>query len=172
MKMRPIQLLIGRFPFNPKFRKCRLVPTRIFGTSFEGDPLWPVWSLQSEFSTFSRNFPVGRIDETCSIYCRTGNSGNFDKTGKRPLSKLLSPVPLFCILLTGTITLYRVCATGMYRSNGHVEFPKFQTTFFLIASAHSHDAVLLQSYCWFLHDVTKIQTKKLSILPRFFFTMH
>ena len=23
--------------------------------------------------------------------------------------------------------------------------------------------------CWFLHDVTKIQTKKLSILPRFYF---
>ena len=23
-------------------------------------------------------------------------------------------------------------------------------------------------YCWFSHDVTKIQTKKLSILPRFF----
>ena len=23
-------------------------------------------------------------------------------------------------------------------------------------------------YCWFSHDVTKIQTKKLSILPRFY----
>ena len=31
------------------------------------------------FSTFSGNFPVGRTDETCSIYRRTGNSG-----GKRP----------------------------------------------------------------------------------------
>ena len=30
------------------------------------------------FSTFSANFPVGRTDETCSIYRRTGNSGNFD----------------------------------------------------------------------------------------------
>ena len=29
-------------------------------------------------STFSGNFPVGRADETCSIYPRTGNSGNFD----------------------------------------------------------------------------------------------
>ena len=27
---------------------------------------------------FSGNFPVGRTDETCSIYRRTGNSGNFD----------------------------------------------------------------------------------------------
>ena len=77
VKMRPIQLFIGRFPFNPKFRKCG-VPTGIFRTSFEGDPLWPVWSFRSEFSTFSGNFPVGRADETCSIYRRTGNSGNFD----------------------------------------------------------------------------------------------
>ena len=30
------------------------------------------------FSTFSGNFPVGRTHETCSIYRRTGNSGNFD----------------------------------------------------------------------------------------------
>ena len=29
------------------------------------------------FSTFSGNFPVGRADETCSIYRRTRNSGNF-----------------------------------------------------------------------------------------------
>ena len=27
----------------------------------------------------------------------------------------------------------------------------------------------LCAYCWFSHDVTKIQTKKLSILPRFYF---
>ena len=27
----------------------------------------------------------------------------------------------------------------------------------------------LESYYWFSHDVTKIQTKKLSILPRFYF---
>ena len=32
----------------------------------------------SRFSTFSGNFPVRRTDETCSIYRRTGNSGNFD----------------------------------------------------------------------------------------------
>ena len=31
------------------------------------------------FSTFSGNFPVGWTDETCSIYRRTRNSGNFDK---------------------------------------------------------------------------------------------
>ena len=31
------------------------------------------------FSTFSWNFPVGRTDETCSIYRRTGDSGNFEQ---------------------------------------------------------------------------------------------
>ena len=31
------------------------------------------------FSTFSGDFPVGRTDETCSIYDRTENSGNFYK---------------------------------------------------------------------------------------------
>ena len=29
--------------------------------------------------------------------------------------------------------------------------------------------VNLAKYCWFSHDVTKNQTKKLSILPRFYF---
>ena len=42
-------------------------------------------------------------------------------------------VPLFCILLTRTYQtsggLGRVCAIEMYRSIGHVEFPKFQTGF-------------------------------------------
>ena len=28
---------------------------------------------------------------------------------------------------------------------------------------------LTGAYCWFSHDVTKIQTKKLSVLPRFYF---
>ena len=29
--------------------------------------------------------------------------------------------------------------------------------------------VLMMAYCWFSHDVTKIQTTKLSILLRFYF---
>ena len=36
------------------------------------------------FFTFSGNFPVGRTDETCSIYRRTGNSGNFDYMESAP----------------------------------------------------------------------------------------
>ena len=33
----------------------------------------------------------------------------------------------------------------------------------------SDEGVIIVLYCWFSHDVTKIQTKKLSILPRFYF---
>ena len=36
------------------------------------------------FSTFSGNFSEGQTDETCSVYRRTGNSGNFGLNGKRP----------------------------------------------------------------------------------------
>ena len=36
------------------------------------------WAHLLRFSTFSGNFPVGQTDETCSVYRRTGNSGNFD----------------------------------------------------------------------------------------------
>ena len=31
------------------------------------------------------------------------------------------------------------------------------------------DSIASQYYCWFSHDVTEMQTKKLSILPRFYF---
>ena len=58
-------------------------PTTIFGTSFEGGPLWPVWSFRS----VRRIFPFH-------------------------LTKLLSPVPLFCILLMRTITK---CAVAWVR---------------------------------------------------------
>ena len=39
--------LLGRFPFKPKFRQLRFGLTAIFGTSFEGGPLWPIWSFRS-----------------------------------------------------------------------------------------------------------------------------
>ena len=35
--------------------------------------------------------------------------------------------------------------------------------------AESHSDGKVRWNCWFSHDVTKIQTKKLSILPRFYF---
>ena len=31
------------------------------------------------------------------------------------------------------------------------------------------DSRAVLPYCWFSHDVTKIQTKELSILPKFYF---
>ena len=60
---------------------------------------------------------------------RTECSSPFDKIVVR------SPVPLFCILFTRTISkrawLGRVCATRMYRSIRHIEFLKFQTGMFV-----------------------------------------
>ena len=44
------------------------------------------------FSTFSGNFPVGRTDETFSIYSRTEISGNFRLDEKAPLGKPEIPV--------------------------------------------------------------------------------
>ena len=36
-------------------------------------------------------------------------------------------------------------------------------------SDETHGDTYKEMYCWFSHDVTKIQTKKISILPRFYF---
>ena len=64
----------------------RFGPTEIFGTSFEGDPLWPVWSFRS----------VGRSDRNVPFH----------------LTKLLFPLPLSCILLTRTRTKRAVTWVG------------------------------------------------------------
>ena len=39
----------------------------------------------------------------------------------------------------------------------------------LISSLIKRPKTSLRKNCWFSHDVTKMQTKKLSILPRFYF---
>ena len=100
----------GRFPFNPKFREISggtSNGTNRFGLvrpGYSGPALKVV--------QFDRS---GRSDRNVPFY----------------LTKLLSPVPLFCILLTGTITKRAVaCARSgqpEYLSIGHVKFPKFQT---------------------------------------------
>ena len=54
---------------------------------------------------------------------RSGYLGRSDRNVSFHLTKLLSPVPLFRILLTRTIT--------KYRSIEHVEFPKFQNRIFV-----------------------------------------
>ena len=54
-----ISSLLGPFPFKPKFRQLRFGLTAIFGTSFEGGPLWPVWSFRSIWRKFP--FPFDKI---------------------------------------------------------------------------------------------------------------
>ena len=39
----------------------------------------------------------------------------------------------------------------------------------MVVSVSYENKIILLCYCWFSHDVTKIQTTKLSILPRFYF---
>ena len=60
----------------------------------------------------------------------------FDRSGPFPFGKIVFPSTalLYPAYKNNNQTrggLGRVCATGMYRSIGHVEFPKFQTGIFL-----------------------------------------
>ena len=77
----------------------RFGPTEIFGTSFEGGTLWPVWSFRS-------------VGPKCPPF---------------PFDKRVAPSPaLLCPAYKNNNQtcggLGRVCATGMYRSI--VKFPK------------------------------------------------
>ena len=63
---------------------------------------------------------------------RSGHFGRLDRKVLFCLTKLLSPVPLFCILDQMHGGLGWVCATGMSCSIGHIiEFSKFQTRIFV-----------------------------------------
>ena len=86
-------------------------PTGIFGTSFEGCPLGPVRLSRSAGP--KRPFPFDKIvvPSTTLLY-PTYKNNNQTRGG-----------------------LGRVCATGMYCSTGHVEFPKFQTGIFVELTA-------------------------------------
>ena len=105
----------GRFPFNPKFQKFRvgtskwngpfqLGLTGIFGTSFEGGPLWLVWLSLS----------VGRTEMSSSIW----------QTCCPQYTLLYPPYKNNNQTHSG---LGWVCATRMYHSIRHMEFPTFQT---------------------------------------------
>ena len=87
----------------------RFGPTGIFGTSFEGGPLWPVWSFRSVGPKCPFPFDKIVVPSTALLYPAYKNN-NQTRGG-----------------------LGRVCATGMYRSIGlgHVKFPKFQTGVFV-----------------------------------------
>ena len=85
----------------------RFGPTGIFGTSFEGGQLWPIWLFRS-------------VGLKCPF--------PFDKTVV-PSTTLLYPAYKNNNQTRGGLD--RVCATGMYRCIGHVKFPKFQTRIFV-----------------------------------------
>ena len=101
-----ISSLLGPFPFKPKFRQLRFGLTAIFGTSFEGGPLWPVWSFRSIWRKFPFPFDkivVPSIDLLSSAY----------KNNNRTRG-----------------SLGRVCAGEMNSSIGRVKLLKFQTGIF------------------------------------------
>ena len=114
----------GRFPFNPNSGNFgwyikwngpfRFGPTGIFGTSFEGSPLWPVWVFRSVglkcpfsfdkivvpstallYPAYKRTITtgavawVGSMQPECTITLGTWNFRNFKPkfllNGKRPL---------------------------------------------------------------------------------------
>ena len=93
-------------------------------------------SIQAKIPTTSvwsdRNFtePAFRVVH----FDQSGHFGRSDRNVPFHLTKLLSPVSIFCLLLTRTITergsLGRVCAGEMNSSIGRVKFLKFQTGIF------------------------------------------
>ena len=97
----------GRFPFNPKFWKFRFGPTGIFGTSFKGGQLWPVWLFLSVGPKCSFPFDNIVVPSTALLY-PAYNNNNQTRGG-----------------------LGLVYAPGMYRSIGHVKLTKFQTGIFV-----------------------------------------
>ena len=108
---------LRHFSFSPKFQKFQLEIkwnrpfcfglTGIFGNTFEDGPLWPAWSFQL-------------VGPKCPL--------PFDKT-IFPRTDQLYPAYKHDDQTPGRFGL--VCATGMYRSAWHVDFPKFQTRIFV-----------------------------------------
>ena len=100
----------GNFVWHIKWNgPFRFGPTGIFGTSFEGGPLWPVWSFRSVGPKCP--FPFDKIVVPSTALLHPAYKNNNQTRG----------------------SLGRVCATGMYRSIGlwQVELPKFQTGIFV-----------------------------------------
>ena len=81
----------GSFPFNPKFQKFRLVGTDHFGLV-----LPEYWGPALKVVHFDRSSYLVRSDRNVPFH----------------VTKLLSPVQLFCILLTRTISKCAVVWVG------------------------------------------------------------
>ena len=81
----------GSFPFNPKFQKFRLVGTDHFGLV-----LPEYWGPALNVVQFDRSGYLVRSDRNVPFH----------------VTKLLSPVQLFCILLTRTISKCAVVWVG------------------------------------------------------------
>ena len=99
----------GWIKWNRPFQFC---PTEIFRTSFEGGPLWPVWSFRS----VGPKYPF-------------------------PFCKLLFPVPLFCFLVTRTITKRAVAWVGSLQPESTVplgtwNFRNFKLIFCCLNGKH------------------------------------
>ena len=107
----------GRFPFNPKFQKFRLVrhiertisvwSDRNIPDQLERCPFWPFRSFRSVGPKCPFPFDTIVVPRTALLY---------------PTYKNNNQTRGF---------LGRVCVTGMYRSVGHVKFPKCQIGIFV-----------------------------------------
>ena len=111
--------IFGCFPFNPKFRKFRLVHQmeRTISVWFDRnirDQLWRWSTLTGLVISVGRTGMSLSIWQNCCSQSRFFVSWFHYKNNKQTRG---------CLGL--------VCATGMYRSIGHVKFPKFQTGIFV-----------------------------------------
>ena len=119
----------GNFGWYIKWNgPVRFGPTGIFETSFKGGPLWLVWSFWSVGPKYP--FPFDKIVvPSTALLNPTYKDNNQTRSG-----------------------LGRVCGIGIYRSIGHVKFPKFQTGIFVEWKAPSVLPQILASTP-FLHSV-------------------
>ena len=128
-------------PKIPEIFVCtRFGPTRIFGISSEGSPLWSVWSFRSVGPKCL--FPFGKIVVLNTALLYPAYKNNNQTRGRGGLG--------------------RVWATGMYRSIGRVEFPKFQNGIFVEWKA--------PSFSLFGASKTSESTARLSLAERWMIT--
>jgi len=116
----------GNFGWYIKwYRSLRFSPIGIFGTSFEGDPLWRVRLFRSVGPVGPFPFDTIVVPSTALLYPACTNN-NQTHGG-----------------------LNQVCATRMHRFIGHVEFPKFQSRIFVEwKRPKKQEPITARSYHW------------------------